>query len=374
MRTLGIISHTEHYIDKGKIVGWGPTIREINYLSNYFDRIIHLAVLLKDDVPPNSSISYESDNIEFRSLNPTGGKNVLDKLNIIYQAPKTTMKVSRLISDVDYWQFRSPTGIGVYLIPYLTYLVRKKGWFKYAGNWGQINPPFGYRFQRSILKNQSRIVTINGKWKNQPNHCLSFENPCLTSTDRSLGREICEHKKTLKRDRLRFCFAGRLENEKGVQRILNVLKKLNSKNVEFYFAGDGELLEYYKSQGLKNCYFLGFISNEKLFDLYKKCDFFVLPTLASEGFPKVIAEAMNFGCIPIVTAISAIGHYINKENGFILSEDYCEADLERTMASIILKKDNLGLQSKIDSGYRTSSFFTFEHYKNRILKEVLNEA
>ena len=38
MSKLAIISHTEHYYDsKGEIVGWEPTIREINHFSTIFD-------------------------------------------------------------------------------------------------------------------------------------------------------------------------------------------------------------------------------------------------------------------------------------------------------------------------------------------------
>ena len=46
----------------------------------------------------------------------------------------------------------------------------------------------------------------------------------------------------------------------------------------------------------------------------------VLPSY-SEGFPKVIAEAMNFGCIPIVSDISCIRQYIiNGKNGFLINQ------------------------------------------------------
>ena len=37
---LAIISHTEHFTDEnGNLVGWGPTIREINYLAKHFEYI-----------------------------------------------------------------------------------------------------------------------------------------------------------------------------------------------------------------------------------------------------------------------------------------------------------------------------------------------
>ena len=57
---LAVISHTEHYYDlNGEVLGWGPTITEINYLSKLFSKIYHLAPL--HDLPvPNSALPYIS--------------------------------------------------------------------------------------------------------------------------------------------------------------------------------------------------------------------------------------------------------------------------------------------------------------------------
>ena len=52
--------------------------------------------------------------------------------------------------------------------------------------------------------------------------------------------------------------------------------------------------------------------------IYAKSHLIILPT-KSEGFPKVIAEASAFGCIPIVTNIEPINQIvINRKNGILL--------------------------------------------------------
>ncbi|MFT4523139.1 MAG: hypothetical protein ACI8ZN_002091, partial [Bacteroidia bacterium] len=45
---LLIISHTPHYLENDVAVGWGPTINEINFLSNTFTSITHVACLFKN--------------------------------------------------------------------------------------------------------------------------------------------------------------------------------------------------------------------------------------------------------------------------------------------------------------------------------------
>ena len=71
---LAIISHTEHYRNaQGRIVGWGPTVSELNHLATHFDEIYHVA-MLHDSAPPPSSLPYLHDNITFVPLPPSGGR------------------------------------------------------------------------------------------------------------------------------------------------------------------------------------------------------------------------------------------------------------------------------------------------------------
>ncbi len=371
---LVIISHTEHYksID-GTIVGWGPTISEINHLIEIFDEIIHVA-MLHTGVPPPSSLPYTSSRIKFEAIPALGGKTLGSKLSIIRYAPKIIRIVSKAIKKSDVFQLRTPTGIGVFLIPYLTWFVKTKGWYKYAGNWNQKTPPLGYRLQRWMLKKQSRTVTINGKWDDQPTQCLTFENPCLTQADYKQAKYITNEKEY--KAPWSFCFVGRLEKAKGVERIIKAFTMLSKEEkieiAQIDFVGDGNETDYFKELSLKSgvkMNFKGFLPREDVFKLYKKSHFFLLPSTASEGFPKVIAEAMNFGCIPIVSEVSSIGQYINIENGYIVKPATSER-LKELLITIFEEKDDL-LKAKIQKGRIVSKLFTFEYYNKRIIEEII---
>lgn len=368
---LAIISHTEHYQNtKGEFVGWGPTISEINHLAKDFDEIYHVAFLYNDNPPP-SALPYTSEKIKFVPLKPVGGPGIKNKLNIIFSAPRILRTIAKTLKKTDVFQFRAPTGMGVYVIPYLTYFTRKKGWFKYAGNWNQKNPPRGYAIQRKLLKKQKRIVTINGKWADQPKHCLTFENPCLTIKERKLGEELLKNKKYI--PPFDFCFVGRLEDAKGVQRIIDAFGRIKNRSWigKIHFIGDGPKIENYKKQTEEldiPAVFYGFLSREKVFEIYKRSHFILLPS-DSEGFPKVIAEAMNFGSIPIVSDVSSIGQYVNSENGFAIPLQELEklSDILKNISDML----ETDLNTKSKEGYKISSDFTFEHYRSRIQKEII---
>lgn len=369
---LAIISHTEHYTKAdGSIVGWGPTISEINYLAPYFTHIYHIAMLYKEQAPP-SALAYKATNVTFIALPPSGGKNLFAKLSLVTNMPKTIKVIKNTLKEVDCFQLRTPTGIGVYLIPYLTRFVKKKGWYKYAGNWNQKKPPLGYALQRNFLKRQSRTVTINGNWPDQPSQCLTFENPCLTNTERAEGLQVIEKKQFT--SPFSFCFVGRLEDEKGVQRIIDAVAAIEDRSAieHIHFVGNGAKFAHYKEQcNLLNLpvTFHGFLSRDQVFDLYRTCSFLLLPSTASEGFPKVIAEAMNFGCIPIVSSVSSIGQYITYKNGFVVNP-MTTSQLETVFLQAITSNSAI-LRKKVDAGYKVAQDFTFERYNQRIFKDIL---
>lgn len=97
--------------------------------------------------------------------------------------------------------------------------------------------------------------------------------------------------------------------------------------------------------------------------------YFMLPS-DSEGFPKVIAEAANFGCIPMVSEVSSIGQYVNSENGYLITP--CTSEKIHELLIQISKTPENEFINKASEIYKIANSFTFAHYRNRILKEILN--
>jgi glycosyltransferase involved in cell wall biosynthesis len=376
MKILTIISHTEHYkLSDGTIVGWGPTVTEINHLAKIFDEIYHIAMLHTNEAP-NSSLPYTSSSIQFIPLKPTGGKGVFEKLKIVLSAPSVIKTVHKTLAKSDYFQLRGPTGIGIFLIPYLTLFSKKKGWFKYAGNWNQENPPLGYRLQRWLLKQQSRVVTINGSWDGQPRHCLTFENPCLTDMELIEGASLGKQKSI--EGKLTCCFVGRLEKPKGVERIIEAIGGLSIEEKNrihaVHLVGDGLAMNYFKSIAEKsgvNFVFHGALSREHVFEIYKASQIFLMPTTASEGFPKVIAEAMNFGCLPIVSNISSIGQYIKHMKTGLCLEAVTSNNLKFAIQDLWEMNDNQFLNILINQRSIVKNF-SFNYYNHRIKTEIIS--
>ncbi|MBT8279923.1 MAG: glycosyltransferase family 4 protein [Bacteroidia bacterium] len=371
---LAIISHTEHFKTRdGTIVGWGPTITEINHLLDIFDEIYHVA-MFHDKEAPDSAIPYIDDRIKFVPLPALGGKTLIKKMAIIFQSPRVLSTISSTLKKVDHFQFRAPTGIGVFVIPYLMLLNSKKGWFKYAGNWNQKNAPLSYRIQKWLLRQQSKPVTINGKWDNQSKNSLSLENPCLTRSEINTGRSIREIKDI--EGPVNLCFVGRLEKEKGVLLMIEALLKLDQNHKKrigvVHLVGDG-LARIKIERRIENSDITfelhGFIPREEVQKLYAESHIFILPS-ESEGFPKVIAEAMNYGCIPICSDVSSIGQYISNGRNGLLLDELTKENLVQKLEEV-LNYNTSEYQNLIGGNDEMLKKFTFNYYNKRIKNEIL---
>lgn len=368
---LAIISHTPHYFKDGKITGWGPTIREINHLTEIFDEIYHIAPLHKE-MSPDNSVSYNSNKINFIPLKSYGGESLSEKFSIISTARYNLNKISTILDKVDWVQFRAPTSMGLYVLPYLSLKRKPKKWVKYAGNWQMEDPPLSYRLQKWWLKKNfmRSKVTINGQWEGQDSHILNFQNPCMDEAELDRAKEIALEKDFDKK--LTICFAGTLTKNKGVDILLEALDKIKSKDDirEVIFAGDGnEKMRYEETAGKINMQisFRGLLDRKSLEKVYEDSHLIILPS-ESEGFPKVIAEAAAFGCVPVVSNISSIGQYFDDENGFLLKN----INPYEVSATINLAlRDRIGLKKKSLNCLRIAELFTFENYNKNLKEKIL---
>jgi glycosyltransferase involved in cell wall biosynthesis len=354
---------------------WGPTVREIDFLANHFEKIVHIAPMY-DAPPSDSDINYKADNVEYVNLIPAGGNGIWNKLKIILTIPYNIIKIHKNLKGIDWVQFRAPTNIGLYTLPYLSLFRKKNKWVKYAGNWIQENGPFSYALQRWWLKKnlQNSAVTINGNWPNQENHLITFENPCLYEKDILEGEVIAKSKNY--GDKLILTFIGMLEPKKGVLKLIEALKKIRGKVGidKVYIIGRGSLLNRITEDSNKcnlKIEIINGMSREGLTNIYKESHIFILPT-DSEGFPKVIAEAACYGVVPVVSNVSSIPQYIiDNENGLLLNEitsDEIALKLDELLANRVLLKK---LANNIP---KLANLFTFEHFYQKLQNQILKKG
>jgi glycosyltransferase involved in cell wall biosynthesis len=367
---LLIISDTKMLSNVTGDYAFGPVVRELDYF-NFVEEIIWVG--FADDYG-KSFLPVTNSNVKLVILPKTGGKSIFDKLIVLCYLPKYFGVIFRYILQVNYIHVRSPSVPGMIANLYSFIFFKKQFWFKYAGNWVG-SASISYRFQRFLLNHLPRNskVTVNGKWDKSNYNVFNFENPCLSHADRLLGKQLLKTK--ILSEKINYCFVGNLDENKGVINIFSAFSKINNSNIgEIHIVGDGPLLDkcLIHAKAMDNNYiFHGALDVKGVQKIYKSCHFLILPS-KSEGFPKVISEAMNFGCIPIVSNISCIGQYIKDDvNGFLIPTPINENLKFKIEES--LKIDKKRFESIISSNWKLANIFTFDKYSENINDRIFTD-
>lgn len=108
-----------------------------------------------------------------------------------------------------------------------------------------------------------------------------------------------------------YCYVGRLSNEKGVKRLLQVASQSTHK---LYIAGTGPLEEELKQKyASSQIIFLGHLDNEGIVRLIKKCKFLVMPSICYDNNPLSVIESLCCGTPVLGARIGGIPELLTDE-------------------------------------------------------------
>lgn len=368
---LLIISNMAHYRARGVVYGWGPVVREIDHLAALFDDVRHLA-MLHDGPPPPTALPYSSPKISFSSLTPSGGLGLRSKLGILARSPRYLAACLRELRRADAVHVRCPANISLEALLLLRF-VKQPGlrWVKYAGNWRpEGRDPFFYRLQRRWIEEgiHKGFATVNGEWPGQQRHVISLSNPCFTEAELEKARAQTRDKRLGLP--LRLLFAGRLSASKGARRALHIFNGLCSRGFDarLDLAGDGperrKLAELSTQLGLSDSVaFHGWLPRKQLDELYRQCHFLVLPS-STEGWPKVLSEAMAFGAVPVAAAVSCISQTLDRTAAGITAP---VEDIDLFVEEITkLANHPVAWSRMAANGQSAAAEFTYEAYVERV--------
>lgn len=371
MRLL-IISLMPHHLRDGRVVGWGPTVRELDHLATRFSTIRHVATLY-DEPAPASALEYRAPNIELVPVRPSGAPGFVGKLDVLRRIPHYLYAMMRELPSADMVHVRAPASISLLAMVLLaTRSSPAPRWIKYAGNWqpdGKESP--SYTFQRWWLSQRFHrsIVTVNGRWPDQPPWIRTFYNPSLEDADLERGREAAGAKSL--RDKIRMLFIGRVETPKGAGRALAVLARLRAKGIDatLELIGDGPERAAMEKRAsdlgvAEHATFLGWLPHTVLHEVYTRAHVMLLPTSASEGWPKVLSEGMAYGVVPLAGAVSSIPQYLDEmKTGAALPPD----DIDGFVAKIegyLARPETWAAESR--RAVESAKWFTFSYYLESI--------
>ncbi len=371
-----IITHVEHIKYQNNYFGYAPYIREMNIWLKYVDEVVIVAPLVTKELNPIHE-QYLHNTIQFKSVkefNITSLKNIMITF---FRLPNIITAIFKAMSQADHIHLRCPGNMGLIAAFVQIFFPNKQKSAKYAGNWDpKAKQPFSYKLQKWILSNtlltRNMQVLVYGDWPKQSENIKPF----FTAT--------YSEKEILKKDNkiknlptpnsqlpTSFLFVGTLSIGKQPLYAIQLVEKMYQKgeNVSLNLYGEGVLNDELRAYVVKKkldtiIVFNGNQTKEILLEAYKNSHFLILPS-KSEGWPKVVAEAMFWGCVPIVTPVSCVSYMLNHgKNGILLQEDV-EIDVT---AILKIVHSNSVFQDMVKESSKWSRQFTTDKFEAEIKK------
>ncbi|HMN63237.1 MAG TPA: glycosyltransferase, partial [Anaerolinea sp.] len=306
-------------------------------------------------------------------ISPSGGDTFAAKWGVFKHFGEYMAAMNQEWDNADVIHLRCPANISLLALLRLCISTQPKiRWVKYAGNW---NPrgkqAFSYTLQRWILKKNLHrgVVTVNGEWSGQPNHVLSFYNPSLTAAEQQSAALAGARK--LLASPYRLLFVGRLESAKGVGEILTIAARLQKCNSPFLLdlVGDGPEKAVFENRMLdlhlkdKVC-FHGWQPRPALAEYYRRAHFILLPSSASEGWPKVLSEAMAYGVVPLASTVSSIPQILAKTGaGVALPASDVDGYVDTILRMIAHPAE---WKSMSTAGIQAAKLFSYDYYLDSV--------
>ena len=367
-----IITHVEHIKLDNQYYGYAPYIREMNIWLRYVDQVIIVAPIVNSELNPIYE-KYNHSNIDFYKVVEFNVTSISNIIKTIFRLPKVFSAVYSAMKAADHIHLRCPGNMGLIGALVQIFFPRKKKTAKYAGNWDpKSKQPWSYRLQKWILSNtfltRNMQVLVYGDWDNQTKNIKPF----FTATYSEKELRITNYElRSLNEEVINFLFVGTLSSGKqplyAIQLVEELYKRGRKVTLELY--GEGvlrkDLEQYIDQKELRTIVTLkGNQSKETVIKAYQTSHFLILPS-KSEGWPKVVAEAMFWGCVPIATPVSCVSYMMGSgSRGIILKE---QLDFDVNQIINVLKNQEVYLKMSSE-GQSWSRQFTTDKFEAEIKK------
>lgn len=366
-----VITHVLHKYHEGRYFAYGPYVREMNIWFKNVDEVIVVAPL-EHGTPDPIDLPYEHERIRFEAVPAFSFTTLPNVLRSLWHLPGVLFRIGSSMRRADHIHLRCPGNMGLLGCVVQVAFPNKPKTAKYAGNWDpKSRQPWSYRLQKWLLRNtwltHNMQALVYGQWSDATRNIRPFftasysETEALPTPVRPLDRA----------QPVRLLFVGGLHAGKRPLLAVKVVKKLSERGVPVRLDvyGDGreraKLEEFIGQNGLGEKVFLhGNVEAAIVKEAYARSHFLIFLS-KSEGWPKVVAEAMFWGCLPLTSPVSCVPEMVgNGERGDLLPAD-SDAIAERILWYIRHPEEYI---LKAEKAMSWSHRYTLERFETEIQK------
>lgn len=306
---LVVVSAVTHYRHGGVVHAYTPYARELALWAQLVRELV-VAAPVTDAPPPDDCAPIAAANLRLRPQRIRAGTGAAARARRTLELPRVGWSLARALRGADAVHVRCPShlgGLAAALAPLVAVRAAATGRprlvAKYAGQWSAYpGEPTAYRLQRRLLASAwwRGPVTVYGPRADDPPHVVPFFSAALDAAQLAEAGRIAAAR-TAPAAPLRVLSVGRLVAPKRVDRLLDALHAARAQGVAVAatIVGDGPERAALHARAarlglLDVVRFAGALPPDSLLERYRAHDVLVLLS-ESEGWPKVVAEAMACG-------------------------------------------------------------------------------
>ncbi len=379
MAKLLVVSHKPCWPSDDSSSGYatdGGFPFQMSFLSEIFDET---AIMVPCSHPANrpGSIAISGDRLRIVPLNMPRGAGLTRKLGLLYWLFRNIGPLIREINRADAVHTPIPGDVGT-IGMLMAFLFRKPLFVRYCGNWEAQRTTaehFWKWFMEKFAGGKNVMLATGGSDRAPSARNSTIRWIFSTSLTRAEIESSCKRRSELPLHP-RLITICRIEKGKGVEVVLESLHLLleNFPGLTLDIVGSGSALNdlqlLARDLGLgDHVIFHGQVDHRKVIDLLKEADLFCFPT-SSEGFPKVVIEALACGLPVITTRVSVLPKLIETGCGILLDEA-----TPVSMANSVRKcLEDADLYRKMsDQAISTAQQYSLENWRDTI-KEMLETS
>jgi glycosyltransferase involved in cell wall biosynthesis len=306
---LLLISDAPILIKNKEKVAYAPYVKEMNLWMKHACSTTYVCPTRYEP----SLLTKAFDNQYFKQirLRRLEFHTILAALISVLTIPYQAIILWNAMRKADHIHLRCPGNLALLASMAQILFPSKRKTVKYAGNFDPCaSQPIAYRLQKRILSNtflsKNIKVLVYGNWPNQTKNIQPF---FTASYHRNQIEPVANRNWN---GPFKAVFVGTIGANKRPLEVFELIKELraNGMAISLDYYGDGPLKKVIENKvnqaGLEDHVRLhGNVDNTSLIQAYKKAHFSFLLS-KSEGWPKAVAEAMFWGCIPVASKVSCV--------------------------------------------------------------------
>lgn len=365
---VAVISSSPLVRKKEAYHAYSPYVKELKLWAKYADEMAFCCPIWEED----KGLLIAPIDFPF-ALYPIREFNIKTPWNFLKACWFSWMnfwQLFRIMFWADHIHLRCPGNVGLMGCWVQIFFPHKLKTAKYAGNWDPKSiQPRTYKWQQSILSNtfltRNIRVLVYGHWPGSSHNI----HPFFTATYRE-----AEKIPVAPRDfssGIEMIYVGTLSPGKKPLYAIQLVEQLRASHpqIKLSLYGHGaekaNLEAYIKQNNLSDFVTLkGNFAQEAMKAVYQSAHGLILPS-DSEGWPKVVAEAMFWACVPVATRVSCVPDMLGEGSRGVLLEMDLQTDAQQISR---LVADLTQYQQMAQQAMEWSRHYTLDQFELAIQK------